>query len=239
MGCFVWPTDFCQLHGRRSVSGVRREREGARLDRGHDRTSRRRARIELRRDVLRLALREVEEARQDLLLVRAGEDLRQLVHGREAKAPVAERLDDRRVRLHEAGCGLSVEGCAVRESEPVVEVVEQRAVPEVGPPALGVEVREGDEEVGERVALVLQELGESVGEFARSVHERIVSLNFEASPDARIRLLPRDLDASSRAASARRCADRRLPGAFPRPAAHDARSGSATGAETRQTLIWG
>jgi hypothetical protein len=178
---FVWPTDVSQMRRRRTGNGVRSQREGTRLNDGHHRTSRRRARIQLRRHLLRLALRQAEEARQDRILVRGGEYLRQLVHGREAKATVAEWLDDGRVFAHQPGGGHAIEGRALREPEPGVEVVEQRAVPEVGPPALGVEVREGDEEVCRRVMLAAEEVSESIGEFACVVHARIVSSNLGVS----------------------------------------------------------
>jgi hypothetical protein len=67
---------------------------------------------------------------------------------------------------------------ALRQPEISVKVVEERRVPELGPSPLAVEDRERDEELGESVALLLEELGELVREFACVGHTRIVSCVF-------------------------------------------------------------
>jgi hypothetical protein len=65
---------------------------------------------ERRRDRLRLALRAVEDAGQDFMPVLGGHDLGELDDGRDAKAPVAQRLDDLGEFPQELGRSLSIEG---------------------------------------------------------------------------------------------------------------------------------
>jgi len=65
-------------------------------------------------------------------------------------------------------------------------------VSELDPQPLSVEVREGDEELGERGALVVEELGEAGGEIACGGHDASIERDFGTSPDARIRVRERE-----------------------------------------------
>jgi hypothetical protein len=56
-----------------------------------------------------------------------------------------------------------------------VQEVEEARVPHLEPPALAVEVRQRDEEVGEGAVLPGEQLGEALREVAGVVHPGIVS----------------------------------------------------------------
>ncbi|HEX9243801.1 MAG TPA: hypothetical protein VF875_15260 [Anaeromyxobacter sp.] len=65
-------------------------------------------------------------------------------------------------------------------------------MPELRPPPLAIELREGDEELRERVVLAAEEVGEAGGLFAGRRHAGSIARDFEASWNARIRVLARD-----------------------------------------------
>ncbi len=144
------------------------------------------------RDRLRVPLRQMEEPRQDVAPVLGRQDLRELDYAREAETAVTQRLDDLRESLDEPRGGLPVESGALREAQLPVQEIKERGVPELDPQPLRVEVREGDEELGERGALALEELGEAGGEIACGGHEASIDRDFGASPDARIRVRERE-----------------------------------------------
>jgi len=154
-------------------------------------------RLKLRGDGLRLALRHVEEARKDLVPVLLGEVLRQFDDRGETEPTIPERLDDLREFLEKLGGGLPVVGCAGGQTEVAGQEGEQRFAVEVDPSSLPVEVRECDEELGQRGALVAEEIGETGGQFECAGHARIVSRVFGPSGDARIRALAGDLEGGS------------------------------------------
>ena len=171
--------------------GERRRGRGAHG--GDDRAVRRSlGRAERGGDRLRAGLGQVEEPRQDVVTVLGREDLRELDDARHAQPPVAQRVDDLRESLDEPRGGLPVERGPAREPELPVQEIEQRRMPELDPQPLPVEVGEGDEELGERGALALEELGETGGEIACGGHEASIDRDFGASPDARIRVRERE-----------------------------------------------
>src|SRR6266542_4277133 len=143
-------------------------------------------------DRLRARLGQMEEPRQDVVTVLGREDLRELDDARQAKPPVAQWVDELRESLDEPRGSLPVERGPAREPELPVQEIEQRGVPELDPQPLPVEVREGDEELGERGALALEELGEAGGELACGGHDASIARVFEPSPDARIRVRARE-----------------------------------------------
>jgi hypothetical protein len=186
----------------RKVERTRLRRRQNRCDDGPYWSGRR---VQLRRDLLRLALREVEEPRQDGGDVVGGGDLRKLHDARKAEPAVPERLHHFGVALEELRRRRPVEGSTAREAQVVVQVVEERRVPELDPSALPVEVRKGDEEDGEGVALLLEQLGEMVGEFA-CVHESDALTRFgglrkrtRSRSGARTRARPADPSRAARA----------------------------------------
>jgi hypothetical protein len=191
----------------------RGERERGRGDRRHDGPGRCRLRGELRDDVLRVAPGGAEEPREDLGGVLAGEDLRQLEDRRETEPPVSNRLQHLREPLDELDRRAPVRGRAVGQPEVLHEEGEERGVVELLPPALAVELREGDEELRERVALAAKQREEIVGLLACEGHEQILARESAASWNARIRPLPRDRDVPAR-----------TPRAAPRGASGAARS---------------
>ncbi len=65
-------------------------------------------------------------------------------------------------------------------------------LPELDPKALPVEVGEGDEELGERGALAVEELGEAGGEIACGDHDASIARDFGGSPGVRIRVRERE-----------------------------------------------
>ncbi len=113
-----------------TVRLLRRRREGKSecsdgdSRRRHDGSVRRSlVRLQLCGDRLGLPLREVEELRQDVASILGGEDLRQLDDARQAKAAVAQGLDDLGESLDEVGRGLAVERGALGEAELAVQEV--------------------------------------------------------------------------------------------------------------------
>ncbi len=114
------------------------------------------------------------------------------------EATVPEQLDDLGVALDELGRGLPVVGGPLGKAQLPVQEVEQRAVPQLEPSPLAVEDREGDEELGERVVLAAEEVGEAGGLFAGGRHSRRVACVLEASWNARIPVLARDPERPSR-----------------------------------------
>jgi hypothetical protein len=117
---------------------------------------------------------------------------------REVEAPVAERLDEVRESLDEGRGGHPVVGGSLRPPELAREEIEERAITEIDPPPVSIEGGEGNQELRERAVLAAEEVGEAEGLFAGGGHERRVSRPSEASWDARIRVLARDLGAPSR-----------------------------------------
>jgi hypothetical protein len=166
--------------------------------RRHDRSKRRVDRAELCRDILRLPLREVEVAREDLGLVLGRDDPGELDDARETELPFAQRAEDLGVALDELRRSLPVVRRALRESQLVNEEIEERAVAEIHPAPLAIELREGDEKICERPTLVTEEVGEARGLFACGRHGPRISRCVQASWNDRIRLLARDLEAPSR-----------------------------------------
>jgi hypothetical protein len=172
------------------VRVCRRERErlGRRGDRGHHRAPRDDlCRAQLRGDLLCVALRQMEEPRENLGAVLRSEDLRQLDHARHAEPPVPERLHDFRVTLDELRRGEEVVRRAAGQPEMLVQEGEERGIPEVHPQPAVVEVCECHQKIGERVVLGTEQIGEAGGGFAcGGRHEVILSCVFDASGNARI-----------------------------------------------------
>ncbi len=193
-----------------------RRSRGRGADRRHDRAERRRrGGDELRDDLPRLALRQVEEPGRHLGAVLRGDDPRELGDAREVEPAVAQGVNELGVLADEPGGGHPVVGGALGQAELAVEEVEQRAVPQLDPAPRLVEGREGDEEVGHGEVFTLQELCEAGGLFTRGGHARIVSRSFETSGNARIRVLarPRAKPARTPPAASRRAQEptRRAP----------------------------
>jgi hypothetical protein len=159
-----------------------RDRIRRRTD-GRDHRPARRSRVgpQLRRDLLRLGPREVEEPRQDLGQVLPREDVRELGDARQAQPPVADRRDDLRELPHQLRRAVAVERGALGEPEIAHQEVEERVVAEVDPPLVAIERREGDEEVRERGVLAAEEIGEGVRQLACGAHEPTFSCVFAAS----------------------------------------------------------
>jgi hypothetical protein len=163
------------LRGVKPVSR-RGEREGRgerrHADRRHQLPHRRRLDRQERGDEhLRLALRESEEAREQVVHVLGREHPGDLDHRHDAEPPVPQRVGDGGEVADEADRGLAVERGSLREPELAVEEVEERAVLELGPEAALVEGREGQEKVGQGAVLVAQEIAKAGGEVACSFHE--------------------------------------------------------------------
>jgi len=122
--------------GRRRRAGWRRQVCGAGGDRPerHDRhhVARRKdfQRPDLQRHRPRLPPRTVKEPRNHVRPGLARDHLRQLEHGREAEAPVPERLEHLREFPHEPCRDLPVMGRAARDAELPVQEVEQAGVAE-------------------------------------------------------------------------------------------------------------
>jgi hypothetical protein len=154
-------------------------------------------RLKLGGDGLRLALRDMEEARKDLVPVLRCEVLRQLDDRGEAEPTIPERLDHLGELLEELGGGLPVVGRPGGQAQVAGQEREQRCVAEVDPQALSVKVRECDQELGHRGALFTEKIGKTRGFFTGGRHSRMVSRVSEAPWKARIRVLPRDLEGGS------------------------------------------
>jgi hypothetical protein len=167
-------------------------------------------RADRRGDERGVAARQAEEARQHLARLLGREDLRELDDGGEAQVAAPEGGLDLGVLLDELGRGLPVLGGSCRQLQLAAEEREEAGIPQRLPQPPAVEVSEGDDEVGHRGVLTAEEVGEAGGEFACSVHARIVSSDFDGSPNVRSRLLPRDLEPASRTplASAQRAPPR-------------------------------
>jgi hypothetical protein len=130
------------------------------------------------------------------------------------RSPLRSAASTSAVLLDELGRGLPVLGGSRGYLQLPAEEGEKALVPERLPEAPAIEVRESDEKVGHRGVLAAEEVGEARSEFACSVHARIVSCDFDSSPDARIRVLARDLDAPSRTHRPPGRAHRAAAGAF-------------------------
>ncbi len=128
---------------------------------------------------------------------------------------------------------------AGREPELPPEEREEAGVPELHPPPLAVEDREGDEELRERVVLAAEEVGEAGGLFAGGRHARRVACVLEASWNARIPVLARDPERPSRTPRASRDDHGAAGGARWEASGGDVRNGSAASPETRQLPSWG
>lgn len=176
-----------------------RRRDDGGVNRGDDRSRRRRLRRELGDDVLRVSPGRTEEPRKNVGGVLLRDHLGELEHGRDAQAPVPDRLQDLREALDQLDRGLPVRGGAVREPEALHEEREQRGVSEVGPRALAIEGCERGEELGEGVALAAQEVGEGGRQLACGAHGAILSRGLAASGDARGSPLARDRAGAARA----------------------------------------
>ncbi len=107
-------------------------------------------------------------------------------------------------------------------------------LPELDPKALPVEVGEGDEELGERGALAMEELGEVGGEIACGGHDASIARDFCSSPGARIRVRKRERvrvrEMPSRAFDAPQARSATPGAAFP----HASSSLRSSDGETRQ-----
>jgi hypothetical protein len=136
------------------------------------------------RDVGGLAPREPEEPRQDLGLVLGGEHLRELDDRAEAKLPGAERRLHDGGALDELGRGLPVLRGAGGEAQLAMQERKETPVPQVSPPLLAVELREGDQKIGHRVALAAEQVGEAVREVACGRHAEMFARDFQPSGDA-------------------------------------------------------
>jgi hypothetical protein len=188
--------DACQ-HLRDDVTARRSDRRRRELERRlripqrrHDRPHRRReVRLQLGHDLPRLALRGPEEPRHDVGGVLRRDDVRHLDERREVQASIPQRLHDLRVLLDLLRRGLAVVRGPLRQPELAGEKVEQRAVPELAPPPLPVEDREGDEELREGVVLAAEEVGEVAGLFAGGRHGADPLMRFRASLE-RTRMRP-------------------------------------------------
>jgi hypothetical protein len=140
-----------------------------------------------------------EEPRQDLGRVLGRDDPRDLDDGGEAEIAAPEGGLDVGVLLDERGRRLAVLGGAGGEPELAAEELEQAGIPQLDPPALPVERREGDEKLREGLVLAAEEVGEAGGVFAGGRHAEILSRDSEVSWNARERLLMRFRAAPARA----------------------------------------
>ncbi len=100
------------------------------------------------------------------------------------EVPAPEGRLDGGVLLDERGRGLAVLGGAGGELELAAEELEQARIPQLDPPALAVEGREGDEELREGVVLAAEEVGEAGRLFARGRHGEILACVSETSWNA-------------------------------------------------------
>jgi hypothetical protein len=200
------------------------DRRWAADDRGDDVPVRRgRGGPQLRRDLLRLALRAVEEARQDGGAVLGRDDLRQLDHARDAEPAVAEGLDDLGVLLDQLHRDLPEVRRALREVQLAVQEGEEAGVAQLAPRLQTIELRERDEEVGHCVVLAAKKVGESIREVACVRHCTSLARKFGTSPNATERAQARERGqgfaiAASEAARARASARRRQEAVCARPA---------------------
>jgi hypothetical protein len=133
----------------------------------------------------RVARRQSEEARQDLGAVLGRQHLRDLDHGRETKPAVAQRRLHLGEALDELGGGLAVLGCAGGELQLDAEEREEGRMSQLPVQVAAVELGERDEEFGHRVALVSEELEETVREFTCGFHDQSIARDFRPSPNAR------------------------------------------------------
>ena len=138
-------------------------------------------RPELGRDLLRLLLGRVEEARQDLRPVLRRDHLRQLHDAGDAKAAVPERLDHLGVALDQLGGHLAEVAGSLGEPQLPVEEDEEAGMAELLPEPPPVEVGECDEEVGHRALLAAEEIEEPDGDLACVVHARMIACEFHPS----------------------------------------------------------
>jgi len=139
----------------------------------------------------------VEVTREHLLPVLGRDHLRELDNGGHAQATVPEWLNGLGEVADEPGGLHPVVGGAVGEPELALEEGKERRelLPEFPP----VELRERDDELGERVALVAEEVDETVRELTRSVHGEHYLMRFQSLPErARSSVAPRSV-ASERA----------------------------------------
>jgi hypothetical protein len=131
---------------------------------------------------------EVEEPRKDLGRVLSGDHLPELGDAGDTEPAVPKRLDHLRMSLQEFSGDLPVEGGPLREPELAMEKPEQARVAELGPGSSTVEVGQGDKKLGHGAALPGEELGQAIGEGARSAHAFSIACN----PDI-ARFTPGDL----------------------------------------------
>jgi hypothetical protein len=110
---------------------------------------------------------------------------------RQAELSPAERLDDCGDLLDQLRRDLAVLGGALRQVQLAVQEVKERRVAQLGPRAAMVEVRERDEELGERVVLAAEERGEVLGESVSGLHAKSLSCDLRRSRDAPGRALAR------------------------------------------------
>jgi hypothetical protein len=144
-------------------------------------------RADLGRDLLRLLLRGVEEARQDLGPILRRDHLRQLHDAGYAKATVLERLDHLRVALDQLGGHLAKVAGSLGEDELPMQEDEEAGVAEFLPEPLPVKVCEGDEEIGHRRLFPAEEVEEADSGLAGVRHALIVARDFGPSWNARNR----------------------------------------------------
>jgi hypothetical protein len=109
-----------------------------------------------------------------------------------------ERLDDLRILPDEPRGRHPVVGGPLGQVELAGEEVEERAVPELHPPALAIEGRERDEEVGHGVVLGAEQIGKPDGVFTSGRHERTIARLLAPSVNAPGARLGRERDPPSR-----------------------------------------
>jgi hypothetical protein len=150
-----------------------------------------------RGDERRVSRRLAEEPGKDLGCVLRREHLGDLDDRGEAEVPAPERRLDLGVPLDELRGRLLILGRARGEPKLPRQEGEQRRIPQLHPPALAVEGREGDEKLGEGVVLAAEKLGEADRVFACRGHERILARVSERSVNARDAPLARKRDRST------------------------------------------
>jgi hypothetical protein len=159
---------FIRMNHDRGVANCRHGcRDWLRNDVAHGRP---RYRSNRGRNLGSLAPGEVEEAGNDVDHVVPGRHLGQLDDAREAEAAVPKGSEHLLMALDEFCRDLSVVSSALREPKLAMEKPEQARVTELGPSPLSVEVGQGHEELGHGAALPGKELGQAIGESARSAH---------------------------------------------------------------------
>ncbi len=156
-------------------------------DLGDDRPSRHhRRRKDLRHQLLRLLPGAAEEPGQHLGPVLSGHHLGELAHDRDAELSIPNRPIHLGEAPDQAGAHLPVVRRSPGQADLPVEEDEEARESELPVHGLGVELADGEEEIGERGLLVAGEIGDAEGPFA-CVHGSTLSRELAPSPDARNR----------------------------------------------------